>query len=113
MDDLHYYATYIKFGIGRATYDAAQEIRNKEITREEGVRLVRKYDGEYPERFAGELFEYLSIPKDEYPTESATFEQPIMNREYFLELADKFRSPHLWKWDRGKWKLRHTVWQEK
>ena len=42
MDDLHYYTTLIKFGIGRATYDAAQEIRSGDITREEGVALVNK-----------------------------------------------------------------------
>ena len=35
IDDLHYYTTFIKFGIGRATYDASQEVRNKHITREE------------------------------------------------------------------------------
>ena len=29
IDDFHYYTTYIKFGIGRATYDAAQEIRSR------------------------------------------------------------------------------------
>ena len=40
----HYLTTLIKFGIGRATYDAAQEIRNNKITREEGVQLVRKFD---------------------------------------------------------------------
>ena len=28
IDDFHYYTTFIKFGIGRATYDAAQEIRS-------------------------------------------------------------------------------------
>ena len=28
VDDLHYFTTFIKFGIGRATYDAAQEIRS-------------------------------------------------------------------------------------
>ena len=32
IDDLHYYTTYIKFGMGRATYDSSQEIRNDEIT---------------------------------------------------------------------------------
>ena len=26
MDDFHFYTTYIKFGIGRASYDASQEI---------------------------------------------------------------------------------------
>ena len=30
LDPLHYYTTFIKFGIGRATYDAAQEIRKWE-----------------------------------------------------------------------------------
>src|SRR5262249_29140545 len=33
IDDFHYYTTWIKFGIGRATYDAAQEVRSKDITR--------------------------------------------------------------------------------
>ena len=47
IDYFHYYTTFIKFGIGRATYDATQEIRNKKITREEGVRLVKKYDSEF------------------------------------------------------------------
>ena len=54
IDDFHYYTTYIKFGIGRATYDAAQESRSGDITREEGVALVKRFDGEFPERFAEE-----------------------------------------------------------
>ncbi len=28
IDGLHYYTTFMKFGLGRATYDASQEIRN-------------------------------------------------------------------------------------
>ena len=28
IDDFHYYTTFVKFGIGRATYDASQEIRS-------------------------------------------------------------------------------------
>ena len=49
IDDFHYYTTFTKFGIGRATADAAQEIRSGDITRDEGVALVRRYDGEFPE----------------------------------------------------------------
>lgn len=112
IDDFHYYTTYIKFGIGRATYDASQEIRNGEITREEGVALVKKYDGEFPERFAEEIFNYLSIPEKEFPKASRMFEQPIMDRAYFMHLADKFRSPHLWTKEYGVWQLRHTVYNE-
>jgi N-acetyl sugar amidotransferase len=95
IDDLHYYTTYIKFGIGRATYDASQEIRNRHLTREEGQALVKRFDGEFPDRYFDEIMEYLDIDPD-----------------YFRkELADKFRSPHLWgKNDAGEWKLRHNVW---
>jgi hypothetical protein len=112
IDDFHYYTTFTKFGIGRATYDAAQEIRSGVITRDEGMALVRRYDGEYPSRFAEEIFRYLSIPAKEFPQASKMFESPVMDGDYFMRLADTFRSPHLWKRDGGQWKLRHTVWQQ-
>jgi len=93
IDDLHYYTTMIKFGVGRASYDAAQEIRNKHISREEGVALVSRFDGEFPDRYFGEMMEYLEIGQDE-----------------FHQLCDKYRSPHLWgKNKEGQWKLRHNV----
>jgi N-acetyl sugar amidotransferase len=110
IDDLHYLTTGIKFGIGRASYDAAQEIRSGDITREEGVALVRRFDHEFPERFADEMFKYISLPGTEFPAASQMFEQPIMDREYFSLLTDNFRSPHLWSYVKGQWKLRHAVW---
>ena len=110
IDDYHYYTTGIKFGIGRATYDAAQEIRSGDITREEGVALVKRFDHEWPERFAEEIFRYLSLPEKEFPAASKMFESPVMNREYFMRLSDSFRSPHLWQWDGSGWSLRHAVW---
>lgn len=109
IDDLHYYTTFIKFGIGRATYDSSQEIRNGELTREEGVSLVKRFDGEYPDRFERENFAYLSIPENEFPQAASRFENPIMDKNYFDRLTDKFRSPHLWKLEKGIWQLRHTV----
>jgi len=92
IDDLHYYTTFIKFGIGRATYDASQEIRNKHLTREEGQALVKRFDGEFPDKYFNEIMEYLDI-----------------NPDKFFELCDQFRSPHLWAKVNNKWKLRHTV----
>lgn len=94
IDDLHYYTTYIKFGLGRASYDASQEIRNRHLTREEGVALVHKFDGEFPETYFQEVMDYLDIKP-----------------EYFSELCDKFRSPHLWKKENGKWKLKFPIWE--
>jgi hypothetical protein len=37
------------------------------------------------------------------------FDQPAMDMDYFMSLADTFRSPHLWGLENGKWKLRHSV----
>lgn len=92
IDDLHYYTTFMKFGIGRATYDASQEIRNGHLTREEGIALVQKYDGEFPDRYFREIMDYLDI-----------------DPEQFMEWCDKARSPHLWEKVNGEWKLRHQV----
>ena len=92
IDDLHYYTTFIKYGIGRATYDASQEIRNKHLTLEEGKILVKKYDGEFPDRYFNDIMQHLEMKRDD-----------------FFKITDKFRSPHLWKKYKGKWKLRHTA----
>jgi N-acetyl sugar amidotransferase len=109
IDDFHYYTTFIKFGIGRATYDASQEVRSGDLEREEAVALIRRYDGEFPERWSNEIFDYLSIDEQSFPVAYRAFEHPKMTREYFMSLADRFRSPHLWQLVDGDWKLRHQV----
>lgn len=92
IDPLHYYTTFIKFGLGRASYDASQEIRNGKITREEGVALVRRFDAEFPSRFFKEILEYMQISEPR-----------------FWEVIDKARSPHLWEKVGGEWKLLHQA----
>ena len=92
IDDLHYYTTFVKFGLGRASYDASQEIRNRHLTREEGVALVRKFDGEFPERYFRQVLDFIGL-----------------DPEYFVRLCDKFRSPHLWEKAGGEWKLKAQV----
>ena len=94
IDDLHYYTTHVKFGLGRATYDASQEIRNKHLTREEGVALVRQFDGELPTHYFREVLDYIGLDPEE-----------------FMDLCDQFRSPHLWEKTSGHWKLRHPLWE--
>jgi N-acetyl sugar amidotransferase len=112
IDDFHYYTTYIKFGIGRATYDAAQEVRSADITREEAVALVKRFDGEWPARFAEEIFRYLSVPEKEFGAVARELARPILDRAGFDALADRFRSPHLWRKDAQGWSLRRAVWMD-
>lgn len=109
IDDLHYWTTYVKFGIGRASYDAAQEIRSGEITREEGVALVRRFDGEWPARFEDELMRYLSIDERSFGAVREEFDVPDLTPDTFRERADAFRSPHLWRSTPDGWELRHRV----
>jgi N-acetyl sugar amidotransferase len=92
IDGFHYYTTYIKFGIGRATYDSAQEIRNDHLTRQEGVALVHRFDGEFPKKYFKEILEYLD-----------------MTEGHFWQLINAARSPHLWKKENNEWKLRYKV----
>ena len=91
-DGYFYYTTYIKFGYGRATQDAAQEIRNHHITRDEGIALVKRFDGELPRRYFPEFLDYIGMTEKE-----------------FTEIVDSFRDPHLWKQENGEWKLKYKV----
>ena len=94
IDPFHFYTTYIKFGLGRASYDAAQEVRNKKITREEAVSLVKQFDSEFPSLYFQEFLDYLSISKNEFEAK-----------------VDENRSPHLWSQSRDSvWQLQHAVW---
>ena len=92
-DGFHFYLAYIKFGIGRCTSDASHEIRDGHITREEGVSLVKRYDGEFPKKYFKDFLEYLDITED-----------------HFWRITDAYRPPHLWKKVGGEWELRRTVW---
>lgn len=92
LDGFHYYLAFIKFGIGRATSDAAHEIRDGHLTREDGVALVRSFDGELPKLYFKDFLEYLQITEEE-----------------FWKVVDSYRLPHIWKKEGGEWKLRHQV----
>lgn len=92
IDPFHYFTTLIKFGIGRASYDAAQEIRNNKITREEGVALVKKFDQEFPKKYFKEFLEYIDTPEKD-----------------FWSHIDNGRSPHLWEKKNNVWVLKYQV----
>ena len=98
VDNFHFYTAYVKFGYGRCTEEATREIRNGYITRDEGVRLVHKFDHEFPDKYFNDFLEYIDISEEE-----------------FYETLDKFRPDHLWE-NKGNdfkhcknWKLKHLV----
>ena len=79
--------------MGRATWDAAQEIRTNRITREEGVALVKKYDHEIPKTFFNDILEYLDI-----------------SETYFWKIIEKHINKNIWeKLANGKWNLKVNI----
>ena len=79
--------------MGRATWDAAQEIRTNIISRDEGIALVKKYDHEYPKIYLNDILEYLSI-----------------SEETFWNVVDKHRNRELFTKDLlGNWKLKTVI----
>lgn len=97
MDGIHYYLKFVKFGFGRATDDASQEVRNGHISREEAVTLIRRYDGEFPARYFQECLDYMSITEDD-----------------FWDIANRYRREHIWErigngQHAANWRLRHQV----
>jgi len=91
IDDLYYYMQYIKFGFGRATRDVSRFIQNKHLKKSEGIKLIKKYDGEYPSRNLEILLDYFSLKQND-----------------FDEIIDKHRNPEIWRPKNNNWELINT-----
>jgi len=78
MHGLHDYLKYIKYGFGRATDHACIDIRNKRLTREEGLDLLRKYEGKYPHQSINAFIEYSKMTKEEIDNVLDSFTNPML-----------------------------------
>jgi N-acetyl sugar amidotransferase len=92
IDSLYYYMQYIKFGFGRAVRDTSRFIQNFQMTRDEALDIVRKYDGEFPKNDLDEVIDYLN-----------------MNRLDFEENINKHRNTEVWSKNNNSWKLNFQI----
>ena len=90
IDDLDYWLMHVKFGFGRAARMASRLIQNGHMTRERGLGLVRRYDGEFPRTYLPEVLDYLDMTEAE-----------------LIETADRHRNPEIWEQKDGEWALKH------
>ena len=89
---VHDYMKYVKFGYGRVTDHVCRDIRNGDMTRAEGIELVRQYDHVVP----GDLVRW--------------FDYVGMTRNEFEKIADRFRDPRVWvKNEYGDW-VKDNIW---
>lgn len=92
IDELYYYMQFIKFGFGRCTTEASNDIRDDILSREEAVRLVNLYDGEFPSLYYKDCLSYMGIKEAE-----------------FSQIVDKFRSPNIWEKKKDIWSRKFTL----
>jgi len=88
INRIHQYLKVLKFGYGRATDHACEDIRCGRITREEGKKLVAEYD--------------LQELSDDYINDFCQF--TAYTRNEFLDILEKYRNKDIWKKDsQGNW----------
>lgn len=89
---LHDYLKYLKFGYGRATDDAATEIRHGRMSREQGIELVTKHDSQRPR-------------------DMDIFLRAVgMTEQELLDMVEPMRDPAIWqKGEDGVWHPRDCV----
>jgi len=83
---LHTYMMYLKFGFGRATQDVGIEIRRGAMTRDQGVNLVRLYDGHYPEEYIETYLNYYKMTQDEFNNVIDKW----VNHDLFKKVNDRY-----------------------
>jgi N-acetyl sugar amidotransferase len=84
---------YMKFGFGKCTQEVGVAIRYGEMTRAEGLELVRRYDGRCADRYVRRFADYIGITVEE-----------------FWRVAESYRNQELFTRDaRGEWKLKQEL----
>ena len=92
LQDLHAYMMFIKFGFGRATSDVGIEIRAGRMTRKEGVELLKKYDGVFPEKYLQDFLNYFK-----------------MSEKKFWQVVDSFANKEVLEKVNNRWRLKPSV----
>ena len=83
---IHHYLKWYKFGFTRLFDNLSLEIRNGRMTREEAIRIVRDRGDETPHGDIAKFCAFVGITE-----------------RRFFGMIEKFRNPHLWVRQNGKW----------
>ena len=81
---IHDYFKFLKYGFGRASDQVSLLIRKKIISREEGIEIVRKYEGLFPNSYLGKSIKEILDNID-------------LSLEEFIKICDKFTNKKIFK----------------
>lgn len=99
LDDMHEtgikdYLKYVKFGYGRGSDHVVKDIRLGEMTREDGIELVKKYDHVRSKDFQ-RWFDYTGMSEAE-----------------FDKICDGFRDKKIWWRDENNEWVKENIWDD-
>jgi N-acetyl sugar amidotransferase len=57
---------YLKYGFGKITEYVSEDIRNKRLTRDQGIKLVEKYDGKCSLKYIKSFSDFIGISVEEF-----------------------------------------------
>jgi hypothetical protein len=83
---IHDYFKYLKYGFGRATDIANNQIRRGRLLRKDALEMVRRHDGQYPASCLGKSLEIILGEID-------------MSKEAFDLICDRFTNKQLFQTD--------------
>jgi hypothetical protein len=78
MHGLHDYLKFVKYGFGRTTDHACIDIRNKRLSRNEGIELVKQFEGKYPLISINAFIEYSGLTKKEIDEIIDSYTNPLI-----------------------------------
>ena len=85
---IHDYFKYLKYGFGRATDQISYLIRRGKLTRDQGIKLIKDYEGNFPNSYLGkplkEILDHIEISID-----------------HFQNICDKYTNKKIFKCDQN------------
>lgn len=93
---IHLWLKYPKFGFSRATDIACRWIRKNKITREEGIKLVMKYDHRLDQRSLDDFNKFMGYTTRE-----------------FWDIVENFWNTEIFEKIDGIWRLKNPLWKLK
>jgi N-acetyl sugar amidotransferase len=75
---LHDYLKFVKYGYGRATDNACIDIRFNRITRDEGLRLAKQWEGKIPHKYLPDFLSFIDCTMEEFMTTVDRFTNPYL-----------------------------------
>ncbi len=92
FQSVHDYLKFLKFGFCRATDHACIDVRNGLMTRNEAVKIVKKYDGKFPEKGMRAFLKFSGMSEKEFRNvlDSFTDKSLFMTDQKGKLLRDEF-----------------------